>query len=145
MASEAAIIRFDYFSLHRRCLRLLKTIQTTLDHKFRQYFGPDYLENDTQLPFIVGWIFVVATSSKKAADEIKLREVQSSMMQRVSEIVEEMIKKEGDVETTKLEMEWEFDSEEQLLRFTQFRSERQEMVRKFQQMELERQEQNKTG
>jgi hypothetical protein len=137
MASEAAIIRFDYFSLHRRCLRLLKTIQTTLDHKFRQYFGPDYLENDTQLPFIVGWVFTVATFSKKAADEIKLRGVHSVMMQRVSEIMEDMIKKEGEVEMAKLEKEWEFDSEEQLLRFTQFRSEREELHHKLQQMELE--------
>jgi hypothetical protein len=124
--AEASVIRFDYFSLHLRCMRLLKTLRDTFDEKFQQYFGPEYMENETQLPFTVGYIFMAATSSGKAADHLRIRDAKSIMMQGASDVVQELIKREGSVEKEKLEKEWEFESEEKLLQFRQLRLERVE-------------------
>ena len=56
IAAEEHMLRFDYFSLHLRCLCLLRTLRTSLDDKLRQYFGSAYIENETQLPFVVGYV-----------------------------------------------------------------------------------------
>jgi hypothetical protein len=104
MASEQHMLRFDYFSLHQRCLRLLRNLRSALDDKLRRYIGPNYIENETQLPTIVGCIFQIAAESGKTADRVKFKDgFQSLMMKNAAEIVEEFIGQEGDVERTKLE------------------------------------------
>jgi hypothetical protein len=72
MASEQHMLRIEYFSLHRRCLRLLRNLRSVLDDKLRRYIGPNYIENETQLPTIVGYIFQIAAESGKMADRVKL-------------------------------------------------------------------------
>ena len=102
-AAEQSMLRLDYFSLHQRCLAILRKLRTVLDEKFCQYFGPDWIENETQLAFIVPYIFMVASGSAKAAEELKLRDgVHSLMLKRASEVVEEFIAREGAVECQKL-------------------------------------------
>ena len=99
--AEQYILRVDYFSLHQRCLRIVRTLRITLNEKFRQYFGvgihiacvnigpvpplvymslaspavqkcsrshvltfgPDWIENETRLVFIVPYIFNAAAGS----------------------------------------------------------------------------------
>ena len=102
-AAEQPMLRLDYFSLHQRCLAILRKLRIVLDEKFRQYFGPDWIENETQLAFIVPYVFMVASGSAKAAEGLKLKdEVESLMMKRASEVVDEFIGREGNVECEKL-------------------------------------------
>lgn len=104
IAVEEHMLRFDYFSLHLRCLRLLHTLRELLDQKLQQYFGPNYIENETQLPFLVSYIFEVAAGSGKIGKVLKVKDgSESLMMKRASEVVHEFIGREGAVECGKLE------------------------------------------
>ncbi|KAL4970641.1 uncharacterized protein BDV14DRAFT_54 [Aspergillus stella-maris] len=64
--SEAPELSFDYLALHRMCWRLFKALHKECDSIFRSLFGFQYMENETQLPFIVGWIFMVLTGRNAA-------------------------------------------------------------------------------
>ena len=82
MTSEKYALRFDYYSFHLRCLDLLRAVRTELDEKLRQYFGDDYLENDTQLPFVVGYIFMVAQNTQKVGESLRLQDATESRIFR---------------------------------------------------------------
>jgi len=100
---EEPMLRLDYFSLHLRCLELLRSLRTVLDDKLRQYFGNNYMENEMQLPYIVAYIFQVANGSAKIEDIIKIRGgVKSLMLKRTGEFLKEYIEREGRVECDKL-------------------------------------------
>ncbi|RYP56968.1 hypothetical protein DL769_009783 [Monosporascus sp. CRB-8-3] len=60
LQAEVAEVSFDYFSMHITCLSMLESIQKALDGKLRELFAPDYLEDASQLPFVVGYIFMAA-------------------------------------------------------------------------------------
>jgi hypothetical protein len=100
---EEPMLRLDYFSLHLRCLELLRSLRTVLDDKLRQYFGNNYIENETQLPFIVGYIFQVASGSSRAFEATEIRNgVESLILRRTGEFLKEYIEREGRVECDKL-------------------------------------------
>jgi hypothetical protein len=104
IAAEEPMLRFDYFTFHLRCLSLLRDLRNVLDNKIRQYFGNDYLENDTQLPFVVGYIFQVANGTADIGEITRLRDnLTSLMMTRAAAVVKEYIEKEGNTENAKLE------------------------------------------
>src|SRR5947207_8299970 len=101
---EEPMLRLDYFSLHLRCLELLRSLRTLLDGKLRQYFGNDYIEKETQLPFIVAYIFQVASGSARIEETMRIRGgVESLMLKRTGEFLKEYIEREGRVECDKLE------------------------------------------
>ena len=92
-AAEQHMLRFDYFSLHQRCLVILQVhiLWNVHNEKFHEY-GHGRLEHDSELALIVSEIFKVTLGSVKAAEEYKLKSVgKSQMMRRMSEIVDELI------------------------------------------------------
>ena len=91
IAAEEHMIRFDYISLHLRCLRILHILRTVLNDMSRERFGRNYIEKETELAFVVLYIFHMATKSD------------SSILKRASEVVHEFIEREGSVECDKLE------------------------------------------
>ena len=97
------MLRFDYFTFHLRCLDLLRTLRNVLDGKMRQYFGNDYLENETQLPFVIGYIFQVAHGTAILGEMTRMDDnLTSLMMTRAAEVVKEYIEREGYAESDKL-------------------------------------------
>ncbi|KAE8249917.1 hypothetical protein A4X13_0g5022 [Tilletia indica] len=66
LRSETDSIRLDYVSLHLRCIRVLQRVRASADEYLRGKLGPNYIEDESQLPFVVGWIFHVATLSARA-------------------------------------------------------------------------------
>jgi hypothetical protein len=52
--AEMIEIQYDYFRLHRQCWRLLRFIKDRCRDDLIKRFGPDYIEKESQLPFIVG-------------------------------------------------------------------------------------------
>ncbi|RYP82500.1 hypothetical protein DL770_005560 [Monosporascus sp. CRB-9-2] len=60
LQAEVAEVSFDYFSMHITCWTMLESIRKALDGKLRELFAPDYLEDASQLPFVVGYIFMAA-------------------------------------------------------------------------------------
>ncbi|TVY20665.1 hypothetical protein LARI1_G001186 [Lachnellula arida] len=106
MTNESFDFNVNYFSLHMRCFRLLRTIVAEMDPVFIKYFGPQYLEKESQLPFLVGYIFQAVSTSSKAGDvyfpKIKSDEKGSKMLIQVSQIVARFIESEGEVEIEKV-------------------------------------------
>ena len=91
IAAEERTIRFDYLSLHLRCLRILRDLRTVYDDIFRHRFGRNYVENETQMPLVVVYIFHLA----KVAD--------GSVLKLASDVVQEFIEREGSVEINRLD------------------------------------------
>jgi hypothetical protein len=100
-AAEQYMLRFDYFSLHQRCLAILRKLRDVHAEKFHQY-GHGRIEHDFQLALIVPQIFHVASETAKAEEEFKMKNIESRMLRRSSEVVDEFIGREGSVESTKL-------------------------------------------
>ena len=86
IAAEEHVIRFDYISLHLRCLRILRTLRTVYDDMLRERFGRNYIGKETQLAIMVLYIFLMAAESE------------SSILEQASVVLHESIEREGSVE-----------------------------------------------
>lgn len=62
LQAETLEFSFPYLNMHRRCWQLLRSVKHTSDSLLRQLFTPAYLERESELPFIVGWIFMAASA-----------------------------------------------------------------------------------
>jgi hypothetical protein len=67
--SEGMNLTFDYFRLHRFCWMLPRAVKDACSSSLRQLFGPSYIERETQLPFVVGYLFMCAFSADKLGKE----------------------------------------------------------------------------
>jgi hypothetical protein len=92
---EMIEIQYDYFRLHRQCWRLLRFIKDRCRDDLIKRFGPDYIEKESQLPFIVGYVLLSATSSQQLGDMLKARlpgvEVTDKMIADAKDVVKGMI------------------------------------------------------
>ncbi|KAF7552167.1 hypothetical protein G7Z17_g4489 [Cylindrodendrum hubeiense] len=73
MQAEALEFTFPYMDLHRWCWGILRIVKTHCDAVLRTSFGPTYLENESQLPFVVGYIFRLADGANVRKDVTALR------------------------------------------------------------------------
>lgn len=83
-------LTFDYFRLHRFCWILLRSIKEACSASLRHLFGPSYIEKETQLPFVVGYLFMCAFSAEKFAKEQGV-EARSKAFGEAVQAMEEMI------------------------------------------------------
>ena len=58
---ETRSIRFDYVSMHLRCLSTFRDIKTVSHPYLVGKLGPAYIQNDGQLPLITAWILHIAS------------------------------------------------------------------------------------
>jgi len=66
---------------------MLRDVRDAADDKLTQYFGQDYIENDSQLPFVVHYIFQVARGTHSVGEATKLQyNVRSAMMVKIAEV-----------------------------------------------------------
>ncbi|KAJ9612123.1 hypothetical protein H2200_003720 [Cladophialophora chaetospira] len=75
MSLQAEIVEFsfDYFLMHRQCWRLLRTLKDATQPRMTEIFGQGYLERENQLPFLVGYIFLLMSQDQDIAKEAGLR------------------------------------------------------------------------
>lgn len=66
LQSETRSIRFDYVSMHLRCLRLLQSVHSVSHDYLDRKLGQPCISNSSELPFVVGWIIHFATMSARA-------------------------------------------------------------------------------
>ncbi|KAI0156453.1 hypothetical protein GGR57DRAFT_463469 [Xylariaceae sp. FL1272] len=59
--AESLEFAFPYLHFHRWCWRVLRSVKDACDSLLRQLYTPEYLENECQLPWVVGWIFMAAS------------------------------------------------------------------------------------
>ena len=72
LQADVLALNVDYFALHIRCVDLLRDIYVNLDADFLKYLGPGYIEKESELPFLAGYIFRIAGQSGKAVEELRL-------------------------------------------------------------------------
>ena len=60
---EALEFRFDYFMMHRICWSLLRSVERHCRQGLADTFGPKCIEEENQLPHIVGYIFRAAADA----------------------------------------------------------------------------------
>ena len=102
---EEPMLKFDYLTFHVRCLQVLRQVRDAVDVDLRKYFGDGYLENDSQLPTMVGYIFsVVAVNTSNAELNRLLRglDVASILMTRAGNVLKNILEHDGRVEADKL-------------------------------------------
>jgi hypothetical protein len=97
IAAEEHMLRFDYISFHLRCVHLLRTLRTVLDDTLRHHFGPNYIEKETHLAFVVLYIFIVAGGFVKFKTGSESR-----ILERASVVLQEFMEQKGSVECDRL-------------------------------------------
>lgn len=95
LAAEEMHLLFDYFGVHRRGIELLRKLKTGLHEDMVEYFGEDYIEDDSQLLFIVGYIFDIVHGADKAAEHLELQNHSSKILSKASDILKEFLETEN--------------------------------------------------
>lgn len=62
LQAETLEFSFPYLNMHRWCWRVLSFVKDSSDSLLRQLYTPAYLERESELPFVVGWIFMAASA-----------------------------------------------------------------------------------
>ncbi|KPM41046.1 hypothetical protein AK830_g5525 [Neonectria ditissima] len=65
LGAETLEYAFPYLLMHRMCWRFLRSLKEACDPILRQLHTPTYVENETELPFVVGYIFVAASNDER--------------------------------------------------------------------------------
>jgi hypothetical protein len=112
---ETTSIRFDYVSMHLRCMRIFRNMKQMCDPylagklEFRSInnealnTGATFIKNDTMLPAMTGWI--VNHSETNEGRGFKTRPKSSQILSKASNVFRQVleIEGEGQVETLKVE------------------------------------------
>jgi hypothetical protein len=99
--SESLALNMNYVGLHIRCFNLLRDIKLKLDPDFRKYLGPNYVERESEFPFLVGYLFLIATQSGKAGEillKVRSDSVKSMILLKAGDILRDLVNKEGNRE-----------------------------------------------
>ncbi|KAL8868404.1 MAG: hypothetical protein Q9174_005015, partial [Haloplaca sp. 1 TL-2023] len=92
--AEQLELSIDYLMFHRICWRLLRKINETCKPKLLEMYGGGYLDKENQLPFIVGYIFMAATTTSRVANNLLLprrtEEVTSRLLALAGEVMESL-------------------------------------------------------
>lgn len=107
---ETTSIRFDYVSMHLRCLSLFRNIKTVSHDYLLGKMGPEYLENDSQLPWMTGWILRFAALGFRQYAQMSGRKLDKSiaksrLLMGATDEIRKLLKKEdeGQKESFKVE------------------------------------------
>lgn len=65
--AESMEMTIDYLRIHRFCWKLLRAVNEACKPRLLKTYGGGYLEQENQLPFVVGYIFMAATITSRIA------------------------------------------------------------------------------
>lgn len=94
LQAEILELSYDYLTLHRFCWRLLRAIKDSCREALIKIYGPNYIEKETQLPFIVGYILMTATTTDRLAEFMmikKTNEVTSAVLEQAAVAINGML------------------------------------------------------
>ncbi|KAK4569715.1 hypothetical protein LTR86_002683 [Recurvomyces mirabilis] len=95
IASEELHLKFDYIGLHLRNSKLLRKLQTHLHTDLVRYFMEEYIEDESQLPFVIGYVFEVVAGSNRVSEDLRLANGGSRMLRTAAEVVWKFLEDEG--------------------------------------------------
>lgn len=106
LTSEHKALRYDYISMHIRCLEFLRALRNEIDEDLKTLFAPDYLEREDQLSTLVGYVFIVAVMFERVEEAVKDHErpniAECSLVSKSAALLKNLIVESGDVELKKL-------------------------------------------
>ncbi|KAM5361038.1 hypothetical protein ACJZ2D_013365 [Fusarium nematophilum] len=59
--SESLEMAFPYLVMHRWCWNLLRSVKDNCDPVLREVYTPAYMDKESELPWVVGYIFTAAS------------------------------------------------------------------------------------
>ena len=93
--AETLELSVDYLRLHRFCWMLLGKVNERCKPQLLENIGAGYLEEENQLPFVVGYIFMIATQTNGVANLLLPRrpgvQVSSRLLGEATKALEDMI------------------------------------------------------
>ncbi|KAI9766307.1 MAG: hypothetical protein M1839_004922 [Geoglossum umbratile] len=101
IASGSCGLRYDYLSVHFRCLDLLRALRAALDEDLKRCFGAEYLEREDQLSNIAGYIIMTAARAEEIAGsirELKGVKTRSTIFVRAGGVMKKFIESQGNGE-----------------------------------------------
>ncbi|KAL8668933.1 MAG: hypothetical protein Q9168_006459 [Polycauliona sp. 1 TL-2023] len=106
--AESIEMNIDYLRIHRSCWTLLRSVNEACKPRLLQAYGGGYLDREDQLPFVVGYIFMSATTTAHIAGLLLPKktgiQVSSQLLKTAAEVIEEkMDSGAGAVEMGELE------------------------------------------
>ncbi|KAF2172731.1 hypothetical protein M409DRAFT_49268 [Zasmidium cellare ATCC 36951] len=93
VAGEELHLNFDYFGLHQRSWKMLRTLQAHLHADLVKYFGETYMEEESQLPYVIGYLFEVVWGSDRIMEALRI-EGGSRMLHTAAEILDRFLRDE---------------------------------------------------
>lgn len=87
IAAEEMHLLFDYFGFHQGNIKLLRTLKTAVHEDLVKYVGDGYMEDESQLPFVIGYIFNIVRDTEIAAAQLKLPAHGSKVLSKASDVV----------------------------------------------------------
>ncbi|GME35687.1 uncharacterized protein LTHEOB_11548 [Neofusicoccum parvum] len=96
LQGEVFELSFDYALMHRFCWRLLRAVKDACAEDLRRMYGPDYIEKESELPFVVGYILHASVARDQAAkypvfESRRTRSTQSRLLVKAARGMEGMI------------------------------------------------------
>lgn len=101
--AETLELSFDYLRMHRSCWMLLGKVHEACKPQLLDNIGADYLVRERQLPFVVGYIFMMATQTNEVANLLLPKrpgvQVSSGLLAQAAAALDTMIDSgAGDIE-----------------------------------------------
>ncbi|KAJ3033786.1 hypothetical protein HDV00_005827 [Rhizophlyctis rosea] len=107
--TETQILHFDYISLHTRCIALLRAVRTVVHDDLERLIGKEYIENESQLPTMVGWILMLEHgTSEKLLEKKVIKEEDAGLVGgtvvsvKACGVLKDVVEREGRVECAKM-------------------------------------------
>ncbi|KAM5453518.1 hypothetical protein MaudCBS49596_002721 [Microsporum audouinii] len=94
LQAESLELSLPYLEFHRICWSILRKINEWCKPALQEMFGVGYLERENQLPFVVGYIFMAATNTKKLSGLLGVRksdEVTSKLLLAAATVIDKCI------------------------------------------------------
>lgn len=93
--AESLELSVDYLRIHRFCWMLLRRVNEECRPQLLELYGGGYLDKESRLPFVVGYIFMTATETSRVANVLLPRrgdvQVSSRLLAKAAAVIEEMI------------------------------------------------------
>ena len=95
LGAEALEFSFDYLKMHKICWTLLRTVEKQCRPRLTDMFGPMYIEQEYQLPYVVSYVFMAATDTERinmAIAKKKEKNVTSALLVEAAGALDEHIR-----------------------------------------------------
>lgn len=80
LQGESLELAFPYLVVHRFCWMMLRSLKEQCDQLLREKYTPAYMESETELPFIVGYILMANSGTGATPQDDRLLKAAAEML-----------------------------------------------------------------